>query len=138
MPNPFERLTSRAPYSTAQRKDIHHDIDGRLVRLDTFSKTVPPGCRLGWITAQPALCEMLLGITECSTQQSSGFVQSMIAEMIMGPVNQNGRGVGRDDLDWKTDGLVRWLEGLRGNYERRMQIMYTISDDGKQLVKTGR
>lgn len=33
------------------------DTEGRVIRLDTFSKTVAPGCRLGWITAQPALIE---------------------------------------------------------------------------------
>ena len=33
------------------------DVDGRVVRLDTFSKTVAPGCRLGWITAQPKFIE---------------------------------------------------------------------------------
>ncbi|KAL8724694.1 MAG: hypothetical protein Q9166_007805 [cf. Caloplaca sp. 2 TL-2023] len=114
------------------------DTDGRVVRLDTFSKTVAPGCRLGWITTQPALCERLLRITETSTQQPSGFVQAMIAEMIMGPHNPNGRGGGKDDRGWKTDGWVRWLEGLRGNYERRMQTMCGILERGKQLVKTGR
>lgn len=36
------------------------DTDGRVVRLDTFSKTIAPGCRLGWITAQPAFIERLL------------------------------------------------------------------------------
>jgi DNA-binding transcriptional MocR family regulator len=36
------------------------DTDGRVVRLDTFSKTVAPGCRLGWITAQPAFIERYL------------------------------------------------------------------------------
>lgn len=114
------------------------DTDGRVVRLDTFSKTVAPGCRLGWITAQPAICERLLRITETSTQQPSGFVQSLIAEMIMGPYNPNGRGGGKDAGGWKTDGWVRWLEGLRGNYERRMRTMCEILDAGKQLIKTGR
>lgn len=45
------------------------DYQGRVVRLDTFSKTVAPGCRMGWITTQPALCERLLRITETSTQR---------------------------------------------------------------------
>lgn len=36
------------------------DTDGRVIRLDTFSKTIAPGCRLGWITAQPAFIERLL------------------------------------------------------------------------------
>ncbi|KAL8954301.1 MAG: hypothetical protein Q9183_007212, partial [Haloplaca sp. 2 TL-2023] len=56
----------------------------------------------------------------------------------MGPQNRNGRGGGKDDQGWQTDGWVRWLEGLRGNYERRMQTMCTIFEEGKHLVKTGR
>lgn len=35
------------------------DVDGRVIRLDTFSKTVAPGCRLGYTTAQPAFIERL-------------------------------------------------------------------------------
>ncbi|MCJ1475738.1 hypothetical protein MMC13_004402 [Lambiella insularis] len=116
------------------------DTEGRVVRLDTFSKTVAPGCRLGWITTQPALIERILRITETSTQQPSGFVQSMIAELIMGPQasHDDGRGGARDGKGWKMDGWVRWLEGLRGNYERRMQTMCSVLEDGKYLVKSGR
>ncbi|KAF2798832.1 PLP-dependent transferase [Melanomma pulvis-pyrius CBS 109.77] len=116
------------------------DYQGRVVRLDTFSKTVAPGCRLGWITAQPALIERILRITESSTQQPSGFVQSMIAELIMGPQSSSdpGRGGAADGSGWKVDGWVRWLEGLRGNYERRMIAMCDALDDGKYLVKAGR
>ena len=36
------------------------------------------------------------------------------------------------------DGWIRWLEGLRGNYERRMQTMCSILEDGKEIVKAGR
>lgn len=116
------------------------DYQGRVVRLDTFSKTVAPGCRLGWITAQPALVERILRITETSTQQPSGFVQSMIAELLMGPQSSSdpGKGGASDGSGWKVDGWVRWLEGLRGNYERRMQIMCDVLDHGKELVKAGR
>lgn len=115
------------------------DYQGRVVRLDTFSKTVAPGCRLGWITTQPKLCERLLRITETSTQQPSGFVQSMIAELIMGPHDpKHGRGGGKSDEGWQVDGWVRWLQGLRGNYERRMQTMCSIFEEGKELVRSGR
>ncbi|KAF2496786.1 aromatic amino acid aminotransferas-like protein [Lophium mytilinum] len=116
------------------------DYQGRVVRLDTFSKTVAPGCRLGWITAQPVLVERILRITETSTQQPSGFVQAMIAELIMGPQSRSdgGRGGAADGSGWKVDGWVRWLEGLRGNYERRMNAMCDIMDAGKQVVKAGR
>ncbi|EMC93965.1 hypothetical protein BAUCODRAFT_74593 [Baudoinia panamericana UAMH 10762] len=127
---------------------INVDTEGRVIRLDTFSKTVAPGCRLGWISAQPALVERILRITETSTQQPSGFVQSMIAELILGP-DQSGlasdkkpskgsKGGPLNGDGWKADGWVRWLEGLRGNYERRMQKMCHILDDGRFLVKSGR
>jgi DNA-binding transcriptional MocR family regulator len=35
------------------------DVDGRVIRLDTFSKTIAPGCRLGYVTAQPEVIERL-------------------------------------------------------------------------------
>ncbi|KAL6251639.1 hypothetical protein RBB50_001849 [Rhinocladiella similis] len=116
------------------------DVDGRVVRLDTFSKTVAPGCRLGWITTQPAVCERLQRITETTTQQPSGFVQSLIAELIMGPSSKGdpGKGGSSDGSGWKVDGWVRWLEGLRGNYERRMQAMSSILEDGKFLIHDSR
>lgn len=112
------------------------DVDGRVVRLDTFSKTVAPGCRLGWITAQPAIIERLARITETSTQQPSGFVQSMVAELILGQ-QDDSTGSGKDEQSWKMDGWVRWLAGLRAGYERRMQVMCNILDDGKHIIRDG-
>jgi DNA-binding transcriptional MocR family regulator len=116
------------------------DYEGRVLRLDTFSKTVAPGCRLGWITAQPALIERILRITETSTQQPSGFVQAMIAELIMGPAkgDKSGSGGAKNGQGWSAEGWVRWLEGLRGEYQRRMEIMSDILTAGKTLVKSGR
>lgn len=88
------------------------DTDGRVIRLDTFSKTIAPGCRLGWITAQPLFIERLERATECSTQQPSGFVQSMVAKLLI--------------ENWGMDGWVRWLEGLRNSYEERMRVVCEI------------
>ncbi|KAI9722986.1 MAG: hypothetical protein M1812_001435 [Candelaria pacifica] len=115
---------------------ISVDTEGRVIRLDTFSKTIAPGCRLGWITAQPALIERLLRITETSTQQPSGFVQSVVAELIMGPhsPSDGGRGGDKDGKGWSVRGWVRWLEGLRGEYERRMGTMCSILEEGRFLV----
>lgn len=128
----YEFLDSLVPSS------LNIDTEGRVIRLDTFSKTVAPGCRLGWITAQPALIERLLRITETSTQQPSGFVQSIIAELLLGPP-KDGAGKGpADGAGWSGDGWIRWVEGLRGNYERRMNAMCKILDGGKEIVKSGR
>ncbi|EAQ85900.1 hypothetical protein CHGG_07153 [Chaetomium globosum CBS 148.51] len=123
------------------------DTDGRVVRLDTFSKTVAPGCRLGWITAQPALIERFERIAESTTQQPSGFVQGLISELVLG---SNGSGSAssaafsllRSPRDraaftgWDTSGWVRWLEGLRGSYERRVARMCRTLDAGATLITT--
>ena len=134
----YDFLDSLVPSS------ISIDTEGRVIRLDTFSKTVAPGCRLGWITAQPAFVERILRIAETSTQQPSGFVQSMIAELLLGtdPADQSTKNKNKDDAKtgdaWNAAGWVRWIEGLRGNYERRMNSMARILDNGKYLVKSGR
>ncbi|KKY15899.1 putative aromatic amino acid aminotransferase [Phaeomoniella chlamydospora] len=114
------------------------DTDGRVIRLDTFSKTVAPGCRLGWITAQPAIIQKLFQVTESTTQQPSGFVQSLVAELLVGPHDESsgGKGGAKDGSGWRAAGWVRWLEGLRGNYERRMNTMATILEEGKFYVET--
>jgi DNA-binding transcriptional MocR family regulator len=120
---------------------LNLDPDGRVIRLDTFSKTVAPGCRLGWITAQPAIIERIVRITETSTQQPSGFVQSMISELVMGPqpamaeFSKMSRKGQLSFTGWKTEGWVRWLAGLRGVYERRMNRMCSHLEEGRFLVK---
>ena len=62
----------------------------------------------------------------------------MIAELILGPHDpKHGRGGGRSEKGWQMDGWIRWLEGLRGNYERRMRIMCSIFEESKELVRSG-
>lgn len=124
---------------------LNIDVDGRVVRLDTFSKTVAPGCRMGWVTAAPEVVERLLRISEATTQQPSGFVQAMVAEALMGQqVEAQGRfSLLRSNREraafrgWQTAGWVRWLEGLRGQYERRMNRMCAILEaNGTQLKQS--
>ncbi|KAF9769326.1 hypothetical protein IL306_013270 [Fusarium sp. DS 682] len=100
------------------------DRDGRVIRLDSFSKSIAPGCRLGWITAQPAVCEQLFKITDDTTQQPSGFAQAIIAQIIGEPDSN------KESL-WGPDGWVRWLQGLRYIYQRRMEKMATVLEENK-------
>ncbi|KAE8380773.1 aromatic amino acid aminotransferase [Aspergillus bertholletiae] len=113
------------------------DTDGRVVRLDTFSKTIAPGCRLGWITAQPAVIERLARVTETTTQAPSGFVQAMVAQLILGQQTENNSAKSsKNGHSWQMDGWVRWLEGLRGGYERRMQDMCGTLEEGRYIIAT--
>ena len=121
------------------------DTDGRVVRVDTFSKTIAPGSRLGWVTGQPAVIERFSRVTESSTQQPSGFVQSLVAELILGPHAKEpasstaattavAKQQQQQSSGWQMDGWVRWLDGLRNGYERRMQTICSTLEEGKYYV----
>lgn len=85
------------------------DYQGRVIRLDTFSKTIAPGCRLGWITSNAVFSERLLRASETSTQQPSGFTQAIVGKILE---------------TWGMEGWVRWLRGIRAQYrERRGECM---------------
>lgn len=123
----FEFLDSLVP------SFLNLDTDGRVIRLDTFSKTIAPGCRLGWITAQPSICEQLVRITDATTQQPSGFVQGIVAGMLIG---SESNGECNDDIDsmpsgWGLHGWVHWLEELRNQYQRRMTTMAKVFEQGR-------
>ncbi|EGY17655.1 aromatic amino acid aminotransferase [Verticillium dahliae VdLs.17] len=127
------------------------DVDGRVIRLDTFSKTIAPGCRLGWITAQPEFIERFTSTNLTSTTQNhrndhpaalGASCKAWSRELLIGsqpdaksadaalPAAQRPA-----FADWNTSGWVRWLAGLRGQYERRMCRMARILDEGAHQLK---
>ncbi|WVW83022.1 hypothetical protein I302_105038 [Kwoniella bestiolae CBS 10118] len=87
---------------------LHFDTDGRVVRMDTFSKTSAPGSRLGWITANPQFIERLTRITETSTQAPSGFATALTTTMLQ---------------KWGFEGYIRWLRGVKATYNMRKTWM---------------
>lgn len=83
------------------------DFDGRVIRLDSFSKILGPGCRTGWITGQARLIERILRQSEVGHQVPSGFAQSII----YGLLNR-----------WGQDGYLDWLVGLRQAYTVKRDV----------------
>ncbi|OCF35477.1 aromatic amino acid aminotransferase I [Kwoniella heveanensis CBS 569] len=83
---------------------LNVDTEGRVIRMDTFSKTSAPGSRLGWITANPLFIERLTRISEVSTQAPSGFATAMTTVMLQ---------------QWGFDGYIRWLRGIKATYNMR-------------------
>lgn len=108
---------------------ITMDTAGRVIRLDTFSKSIAPGCRLGWITAQPAFITRLRFITESSSFSPSGFSQAFVSTLLS---------------TWGMHGWVSWLATLRDVYALRRSAMCavlskyafvpTTHDDGDAVV----
>lgn len=88
------------------------DVEGRVIRLDSFSKVLAPGTRLGWITAQEAILERFTRLHEVSIQTACGFAQSMCSGLL---------------YNWGQDGYIDWLIGLRKEYTiKRDSTMHSL------------
>lgn len=75
---PYTRQAARASVEAVESDDeflaslvpsfLAYDKLGYVVRIDTFSKTICPGSRLGWITSNPLFGERLLRAFESNYQ----------------------------------------------------------------------
>lgn len=80
------------------------DTESRVIRLDSFSKTIFPGLRLGYFIANPIFIERLLRATEVETQDPAGLSQAFVTGL----------------LDrWGMEGYFNWLQHLKTQYEQR-------------------
>jgi len=84
------------------------DESGRVVRVNTFSKTIAPGVRTGWVLAD---AELLAEITRVRAGGTNTFTQSVL-----------GRYCAEGSFDEDVD-------ELRAAYERRCEHMLDLLDD---------
>jgi DNA-binding transcriptional MocR family regulator len=66
----------------------------------------------------------------------------MVAELIMGPqtgakaeFSKKSKKEQSTFTGWSTDGWVRWLAGLRTQYELRMRNMCSVMEEGRFILK---
>ncbi|KAI0705929.1 pyridoxal phosphate-dependent transferase [Cytidiella melzeri] len=98
------------------------DVDGRVLRVDSFSKILMPGMRLGWITSSQLFHEHLIFLNDSSTQHPHGFGQIFITEML-------------SSSGWQLSGFDRWTRSLRREYQRRRDIF--LDHFSKEVASTG-
>lgn len=85
------------------------DVDGRVMRHDSFSKVVVPGSRMGWVTASEQVIERYIRHAECCSQGPSGFSQLAMHKLL--------------DEEWGHEGYLKWLMNLRLEYTKRRDTM---------------
>lgn len=90
--------------STLVPSILSMDTDGRVIRLDSFSKVIAPGARCGWLTGSTQMMERALRSNEVSIQCPSGFSQIMINSLLNA---------------WGHAGYLNWLVFIRAEYTRR-------------------
>jgi aromatic amino acid aminotransferase I len=81
------------------------DVDGRVMRMDSFSKVLVPGSRIGWITASEQIVERYQRHAEVASQGPSGFSQVILWKLL--------------DETWGHEGYLQWLMDLRLEYTKK-------------------
>jgi 2-aminoadipate transaminase len=83
----------------------HWDTDGTVLYASTFSKTIAPGLRLGWVVARPEMFSRLLILKQAADLHTSSFDQR-VAHAYLTRENQ-----------------TRHLERIRHAYGERFAVM---------------
>ncbi|MBT1166656.1 PLP-dependent aminotransferase family protein [Bifidobacterium simiarum] len=88
--------------------------DGRLLEVGTFSKTLGPGWRVGWIITDRVRVKQLTSFRRRLDAHPSGVAQSIIAHL----------------LDRPDDWFARQVDYERAAYRRKSELLYSALQDG--------
>ncbi|KAG6005787.1 hypothetical protein E4U21_007620 [Claviceps maximensis] len=94
---------------------VSMDVDGRVLRMDSFSKVLVPGSRLGWVVGSEQIIERYQRHAEVASQGPSGFSQIILWKLL--------------DDSWGHEGYLRWLMDLRLQYTRRRNALLAACED---------
>ena len=81
------------------------DHSGRVVRLDSTSKILSPGLRVGWVTASSQVVAKFIPYNETSNVAASGPSQIMLYRLL--------------EQRWGHRGFLSWLSNLSDTYQQR-------------------
>ncbi|KAJ2800280.1 hypothetical protein H4R20_004121 [Coemansia guatemalensis] len=77
-----ERCTELPGISGLVPSLLSMDTDGRVIRLDSFSKVLAPGLRCGWVTAPRYITDKIQFHNETSIQQPAGVSQAIVSKLM--------------------------------------------------------
>ncbi|XP_030842028.1 kynurenine/alpha-aminoadipate aminotransferase, mitochondrial isoform X2 [Strongylocentrotus purpuratus] len=80
------------------------DVDGRVIRCDSFSKVIGAGFRLGWLSGPCALVTRIFYELQYTVQHASIFAQVVVNKLVR---------------QWGIEGFLRRADDLRDFYQRR-------------------
>lgn len=91
------------------------DKSGRVIRLDSASKILAPGLRIGWVTANENVIDKFVSYHEVCTAFPSGPSQLMLFNLLR--------------EEWGHQGFINWLASLSLRYRERRDIMLQACRD---------
>ena len=94
---------------------LHIDTDGRVLRLDSFSKVISPGLRVGFLTGPEQLISCYVRHADVSAQCPAGPSQLLLFKLL--------------DEHWGHAGYFDWLMWLREQYTRRRDVILRACEE---------
>jgi len=112
MPSSQSDVSTMSEYTLPPRSYLSLDTDGRVIRLDSFSKIMAPGLRAGWVTGSDQIVTKFLAYTENSCGIVSGVTQLLLYNLLC--------------RQWGEAGFKKWREELAGTYRRRRDAILGV------------
>ncbi|CAL1591340.1 unnamed protein product [Knipowitschia caucasica] len=84
------------------------DVDGRVIRTDSFSKILSSGLRLGFVTGPKPLVERVVLHIQASTMHTSSFTQLMVSQLLH---------------SWGEQGFLQHIQGVIEFYREQRDAM---------------
>ncbi|XBW35191.1 hypothetical protein QEN19_000754 [Hanseniaspora menglaensis] len=109
------------------------DTEGRVLRLETFSKVGSPGLRLSFIAGNKFLIERLANISFMTTRNASGISQSLINNLLyeFGTKYQKQINPNADIID----GWLNWCMKIAGEYTNRRNVLFKAIHESEAFKK---
>ncbi|ELK24903.1 PREDICTED: kynurenine/alpha-aminoadipate aminotransferase, mitochondrial isoform X1 [Myotis davidii] len=89
------------------------DVDGRVIRADSFSKVLSSGLRIGFITGPKPLIERVVLHTQVSTLHPSTFTQLLVSQLL---------------YQWGQEGFLAHIERVIDYYRRQKDALLKAAD----------
>ncbi|XP_066536619.1 kynurenine/alpha-aminoadipate aminotransferase, mitochondrial isoform X2 [Hoplias malabaricus] len=89
------------------------DVDGRVIRTDSFSKILSSGLRIGFVTGPKPLVDRVVLHIQASTMHTSTFTQLMVSQLLH---------------TWGQDGFLKHIDGVVEFYRGQRNAMLSSAD----------
>ncbi|XP_070977567.1 kynurenine/alpha-aminoadipate aminotransferase, mitochondrial-like [Oncorhynchus clarkii lewisi] len=89
------------------------DVDGRIIRTDSFSKILSSGLRIGFVTGPKPLVDRVVLHIQASTMHTSTFPQLMVSQLLHG---------------WGQEGFLNHVDGVIEFYRTQRDAMLSSAD----------
>ncbi|KAK2899912.1 kynurenine/alpha-aminoadipate aminotransferase, mitochondrial [Channa argus] len=89
------------------------DVDGRVIRTDSFSKILSSGLRIGFVTGPKPLVDRVVLHIQASTMHTSTFTQLMVSQLLH---------------SWGQEGFLQHIDRVIEFYRKQRDAMISSAD----------